>query len=132
MHLEIREIHAASKGAPLNDEWFIVENVSEKPFHTAGCTVGVARGSGRLRILGTIDPGFSIAPGERVRVVTGNPGKKAHGKPPEQDGVRNYHLFAMEPLIVGPGTVIAFILRQHEVMRGSFDPTAPSGVAPRK
>jgi hypothetical protein len=126
--LAVREIHAAGRGGPLNQEWFVVENVSDKPFNTAGCAVGVGKGTGRLKILGTVDPGFVIAPGERVRVVTGNPGKKAHGKPPE-DGTKNYHLFSAEPLIVGPGTVIALVLRQLDVARGTFDPAAPGGVA---
>jgi hypothetical protein len=129
MNLEIREIHATKKNGPLNEEWFVLENTTDKPFSTAGCAVGVTKGSGRLRLLGTLDPGFTIGPGERVRVITGNPGKKAHGKAPEQDGVRNYHLFNAEPLLSGPGSVIALVLRQHEVARATFDPDAKGGVA---
>jgi hypothetical protein len=129
MQIEIREIHAAPKNGGLNEEWFILENTGETPFSTAGCAVGTARGSGRLRIVGTLDPGFTINPGEKVRVVTGNPGKKQHGKPPEASDVKNYHLFQAEPLIIGPGTSLALALRQHEVARATFDPKAKHGVA---
>lgn len=129
MQLAIREIHWPGKKGPLNEEWFLLENTGDKPFSTAGCAVGVGRGSGRLRVLGTLDPGFTIQPGERVRVVVGNPGKKSHGKPPEIEGVRNYHLFQGETLLAGPGTAIALTLRQHEVVRAVYDPVAPGGVA---
>ena len=132
MQIEIREIHAAGKNGPLNDEWFIIENAGDAPFSTAGCAVGTGRGSGRMHMVGTIDPGFTIAPGEKVRVVTGNPSKKQHGKPPEVDGVKNYHLFQAEPLIIGPGTSLALLLRQHEVARATFDPKVKSGVAATK
>ena len=131
MSLEIREIHAAGKSGPLNEEWFVVENTGDKPFSTAGCTVGLGKGGGRLRAVGTLDPGFMMAPGERVRVVTGNPGKKVHGKPPETEGVKNYHLFQAEPILNGPGTVVALTLRQHEGARATFDPKAERGVTAR-
>ena len=29
MQIEIREIHAAGKNGPLNEEWFVLENVGE-------------------------------------------------------------------------------------------------------
>jgi hypothetical protein len=129
MAIAIREIHAAGKNGPLNEEWFIIENAGETPFSTAGCAIGTGKGSGRLHVVGTLDPGFTIAPGEKVRVVTGNPGKKQHGKPPEADGVKNYHLFQVQPLLTGPGSSVALLLRQHEVARATFDPKAAGGVA---
>ncbi len=129
MQIEIDEIHAAPKNGPLNEEWFVLQNKGDTPFSTAGCAVGVARGSGRPRSVGTLDPGFTLAPGEKVRIVTGNPGKKQHGKPPETADVKNYHLFQAEPMIVGPGTSLALSLRQHEVARATFDPKAKRGVA---
>ena len=132
MQVEIKEIHAAGKNGPLNEEWFVLENVGETAFSTAGCAVATARGSGRLRIVGTLDPGFTLNPGEKVRVVTGNPGKKQHGKPPEVEGVKNYHLFQADPLLAGgAGTSSALALRQHEVARAMFDPKAKGGVAPK-
>jgi hypothetical protein len=133
MQIEIVEIHSAGKNGLLNEEWFVLENKGEGPFSTSGCAVGIGRGSGRLRGVGTLDPGFTLAPGEKVRVVTGNPGKKQHGKPPEVEGVRNYHLFQAEPLLAaGAGTSVALSLRQHEVARALFDPKAKTGVAAAK
>jgi hypothetical protein len=130
MRLVIREIHAAAKPAALNEEWFVVENPSDKPFSTAGCAVAVGKGkTPRLRTIGTLDPGFTIQPSERVRVITGNPGKKAHGAVPEAEGVRNYHLFLAAPLLSGPGSVLGLSLHQHELVRATFDPKAPGGVA---
>src|SRR5262245_62080431 len=94
MALTICEIHAPSAPDTLNEEWFVLENTGEKPFSTASCAVMVGRGSSRLRQVGTLDPGFLIGPGEKVRVITGNPGKKAHGPAPTKpEGLKNYHLF---------------------------------------
>jgi hypothetical protein len=131
MPLVIREIHAAPEVPSLNQEWFVLENTGEKSFSTGGCTVAVGKGRGkpaRLKAMGTLDPGFAIGPGEQVRVITGSPAKKAHGKPPE-DGVKNYHLFLMVPLLQGAGSVLALSLKQHELARATFDPAAPGGVA---
>lgn len=130
MPLVIREIHAASRKEALNEEWFVLENTGDKPFSTAGCSIGVGKGkTPRLRILGTLDPGFTIAPGERVRVVTGNPSRKALGTPPpEEEGVKNYYLFMGAPLLSGSGSVIGVSLKQHELARATYDPEAPSGV----
>jgi hypothetical protein len=126
--LAIREIKAAGKGGLANEEWFVVENVGDKPFSTKDCALGVGKGGGRLKIIGQLDPGFTLAPGEKIRVVVGNPGKKAHGKPPE-DALRNYHLFQGGPILLGAGTIIALHLRQLQIMRGIYDPAAAAGVA---
>jgi len=129
MQLAVRAIHWPGKGGALNEEWFVFENVGDKPFSTGGCALGVGRGSGRLRVMGTLDPGFTIQPGEKVRVITGNPGKKAHGKAPEEAGLKNYHLFQADLLLAGPGAVIGMVLKQHEIARATFDPKADGGVA---
>jgi hypothetical protein len=129
MRLSIREIHAPASATSLNDEWFVLENTADKSFSTSGCTVLVGRGKGRLRSIGALDPGFTLAPGDRVRVVTGNPGKKAHGTPPEGDP-QSYHLFLAEPILAGAGTVVALAMKQHEVARATFDPETKDGVAP--
>jgi len=129
MRLTIRSIHPAAAGA-LNDEWLVIENPTDRPFSTAGCTLSVGKGKSRLRSVGTLDPGFTLAPGERIRIVTGNPGKKAHGPAPAAtDEVKNYHLFLAERLLDGPGTIVALSLKQHEVARATFDPAGPEGVA---
>src|SRR5687768_6452368 len=121
MPLSIREIHAPSSPNLLNEEWFVVENTGDKPFSTQSCAVLVGRGSSRLRQVGTMDPGFTLAPGEKVRVITGNPGKKAHGTPPTTpEGLKNYHLFAAVGLVDGKGSVVALGLKQHELARASY------------
>jgi hypothetical protein len=77
-----------------------------------------------------MDPGFTLAPGEKMRVVTGNPGKKAQGKAPaETDKLKNYHLFHGERLLGGPGSLVAVAMGQHELARAAFDPEAKTGVA---
>jgi hypothetical protein len=130
MRFVIREIHAAGSRAELNQEWFIVENTGEKAFSTSGCSVQTGKGKARLKPIGTLDPGFTIGPAEKVRVITGNPGKKAHGPtPPEADGVKNYHLFLGAPILSGAGSVVAMMLNQHELVRAVFDPKAKDGVA---
>lgn len=128
MRLVIREIHTAPNKDSLNEEWFVVENTGDKPFSTNGCSVSVGKGKGRLRPVGTLDPGFTLGPNEKIRVVTGNPGKKAHGAVPADGEIKNYHLFQAAPLVAGPGSVLAMTLHQHELCRAVFDPKAASGV----
>jgi hypothetical protein len=129
MSIRFVEIHAAVEPDALNTEWFVLENNGSRPFNTHSCTLGVARAGGKkCKPLGTIDPGFVIAPGEKVRVATGHPGRKAHGNPPE-DGLKNYHLFLGESVLRGPGTVMQLALRTLEVTRAIYDPDAPGGVA---
>ena len=130
MALEIVEIHPADEQDALNSEWFVLLNTGDKPFSTKNCTLSVTRRGGKKKTeLGTLDPGFTIAPGERVRVVSGNPGKKAHGKLPE-DGTRNYNLFLGDHVLRGgAGTVLVFGLRSHPLATAEYDPSAKNGVA---
>jgi hypothetical protein len=129
MNLKIIQIHPASAQEALNSEWFVVENTGDTAFNTKNCTVSISRGnSKKRRELGTIDPGFTIAPGERVRIVTGNPGRKAHGPMPEEDGVKNYSLFLGAPVLAGAGTVLHFALRSHPISRAVFDPAQKTGI----
>jgi hypothetical protein len=129
MALSIVEIHPAVEPDALNTEWFVVENNGDKPFSTKNCTLSVTRRGGKKKVeLGTLDPGFTIAPGERVRVVSGNPGRKAHGKPPEDD-TRTYHLFLADHVVRGAGTMLVFALRSHTLATAEFDPDARTGVA---
>ena len=128
MKLTIIQIHPATDKAALNTEWFVVENVGDTVFNTRHCTVAVSRGNSKKRkALGTMDPGFSIGPGEWVRVITGNPGKKAHGKPPD-DEMRSYSLFLGAPVLQGPEVVLHLALRTHALARAAFDPTTETGV----
>lgn len=130
MDLKITAIHAAESKKALNTEWFVLENVGDAPFNTKNCTLSVTRGKAKARgSLGTLDPGFTIGPGEKVRVITGNPGKKAHGKAPD-DGLENYYLFLGAPVLRGKGTVLVFGLRSHPLCRAEFDPESDGGVKP--
>ena len=81
-------------------------------------------------MLGVIDPGFMLQPGEKILVVSGVPGKKSHGEPPAREGMRTYHLFQQEALLAAPGTVIKLALNQLEVAKLIYDPKAPKGVVP--
>ena len=128
MELRIVEIHPASEKNALNTEWFVIENAGDTVFNTKNCTLSVSRGnSKKRRDLGTMDPGFTIGPGERVRVITGNPGRKAHGKAPE-DQVKNYNLFLAASVLQGEGTVLHLALRAHHLASAVFDPEAKNGV----
>lgn len=131
MALKIVEIHPSAEAEALNTEWFVLENGGDKPFQTKNCTLAVSRKGSKKRFeLGSIDPGFTIAPGERVRVVTGNPGKKAHGEMPPEEGLKNYNLFLGQPVLRGAGTVLVFGLRSHVLATAEYDPEAKTGVAP--
>ena len=50
------------------------------------------------------------------------------GVRPPADGVRTSPLFGLTQLIDAPGAVIALTLKQHEVVRATYDPEAPKGV----
>lgn len=129
MALKIVEIHPAVEPEALNTEWFVLENDGENPFQTKNCTLAVSRKGSKKRFeLGTMDPGFTIAPGERVRVCTGNPGKKAHGAMPPEEGMKSYSLFLGQPVLRGAGTVLVFGLRSHVLATAEYDPDAKTGV----
>jgi hypothetical protein len=128
MTLRIVEIHPAGSPERLNDEWFVVENVGDRPFSTRNCALVTSLKGGARRSVGTIDPGFVLAPGERVRVVTGHPGRKAHGELPAGEP-RAYSLFLGDPVLRGADTVLALTLRSREIVSARHDPTSPAGVA---
>ena len=131
MAIRFVEIKASENTETLNAEWVILENDGKAPFNTRGCGMTVGRkGSSKKSLLGIIDPGFVLQPGERVRMCTGNPGTQAHGAAPE-DGVKNYFLFLPKTYLAGgAGTILTLVLRGLPVSKGEFDPSAPNGVAP--
>jgi hypothetical protein len=132
MAIRIVEIHPADEPEALNTEWFILENQGEKPFSTRSCSLLVRRkGNKKKAQLGTLDPGFILSPGERMRVTTGHPGRKAHGKPPD-DGVPLYSLFLNESILRGPGCVVTLALRSLPVAQATYDPEGERGVAAKK
>jgi hypothetical protein len=130
MAIRFVEIKASDNPETLNAEWVIVENDGKTAFNTRGCGVTVGRrGSAKKSLLGIIDPGFVLGPGERMRMLTGNPGTQAHGPAPE-DGVKNYFLFLPRTYLRGgAGTVLTLVLRGLPVSKAEFDPSQPSGVA---
>lgn len=134
MAIRIIEIHPADPPEHWNHEWLVLENQGEKPFSTRGCTLSVARkGSPKKVLLGTIDPGFVINPGEKYQVITGHPGRKAHGEmPAAPDGVKQYNLLLNESVLRGAGCTLTLALRSLPVTKATYDPESPGGIAPPK
>jgi hypothetical protein len=128
MAIRFVEIKAAENVEALNTEWVILENDGKTAFNTRGCGMTVGRkGSAKKSLLGIIDPGFVLSPGEKVRMCTGNPGTAAHGTAPE-DGIKNYYLFLPKTYLAGAGTVLTLVLRGLPVSKAEFDPAKPAGV----
>jgi hypothetical protein len=132
MPLTFEEVHAASDKKRVNEEWFVLCNTGAAPVSTAGLQVIVNVPGKRGSVMGQIDPGFMLQPGERMLVVSGIPGKVAQGDPPVREGVRTYHLFQREGLLRGSGTTLRFALNQLDVARVTYDREAPNGVAAAK
>jgi hypothetical protein len=133
MAIRFVEIHAAADDDLLNTEWVVLENDGKASFQTRGCgmTVGM-RGSAKKSMLGIIDPGFLLGPGERVRMLSGHPGKDTDPAPPEEGGVKNYYLLLPKSYLKGAGTVLTLTLRGMPICKGEHDPAAPAGVAAPK
>ncbi len=129
MALVFREAHAASDKKKINEEYFVLENTGGVAVSTGGLQVIAGRKGKRGAVLGTIDPGFMLQPGEKIIVVSGFPGKKAHGEPPTRDGLRVYHLLQREGLLQGTGTTIRLALNQMEIARLDYDAEKPDGIA---
>jgi hypothetical protein len=127
--LQFREAHAAPDKKRINEEWFVLENAGATAVNTGGLQVIAAKKGKRGSVLGVIDPGFMLQPGEKILVVSGVPGKKSHGEPPSREGMRTYHLFQREPLLQGQGTLLRLAMNQVEVARLVYDPAAANGVA---
>src|SRR5262245_45750902 len=132
MPLVFREAHPAPDKKKINEEWFVLENDGATAVSTGGLSVLAARRGKRASVLGVIDPGFMLQPGEKILVVSGVPGKKSHGDPPAREGMRTYHLFQREGLLQGDGTIIRLALNQVDVAKLTFDRNSPSGVAAEK
>ena len=129
MAIRFVEIHPASDAEKLNTEWVVIENDGKAPFQTRGCgmTVGT-RGSAKKTMLGIIDPGFLLGPGEKVRMLTGHPGKDTD-PPPDENGVKNYYLLLPKAYVKGTGTVLTLTLRGMPICKGEHDPAGEAGVA---
>lgn len=137
MALIFREAHAAPEKKRINEEYFVLENDGATAVSTAHLQVistkvpKPGQKPQRGSMLGVIDPGFMLQPGEKILVVSGVPGKKSHGDPPSREGMRTYHLFQRSGLLEGSGTVIKLAMNQMEVAKLIYDPSTETGVAPK-
>ncbi|MBA2543766.1 MAG: hypothetical protein H0V17_29250 [Deltaproteobacteria bacterium] len=134
MAIRFVEIKATDNPEHLNSEWVILENDGKAAFNTRGCGMTIGRkGSSKKSLLGIIDPGFVLQPGERMRMCTGNPATQAHGPAPDEAGTKNYFLFLPKAyLAAGPGTVLTLVLRGLPVSKAEYDPTQSTGIAVAK
>jgi len=132
MPLIFEEIHTAPDKKHVNQEWFILANTGAAPVSTAGLQVIVSMPGKRGSVMGQIDPGFLLQPGEKILIVSGVPGKVSQGDPPVREGMRTYHLFQREGLLRGSGTTLRFAMNQVDVARVTYDREAPTGVATPK
>lgn len=120
MPLNITELHPSPSAEDLASEWFILENTGPTVFNAKGCTVAVSKkGAARPRAIGSLDPGFVLQPGEKIRVVTGKPRK---GEGADTAEGKTYYLFIKERLLATPGTTLHFALHQQELARATFTP----------
>jgi hypothetical protein len=131
MAIRFVEIKASDNPETLNSEWVILENNGKTPFNTRGCGMTVGRrGSAKKSLLGVIDPGFVLHPGEKMRMCTGNPATQAHGAAPPEDVTKNYFLFLPRTYLSGgKGTVLTLVLRGLPVAKAEYDPDQPNGIA---
>jgi hypothetical protein len=132
MPLIFEEVHVAPDKKRVNQEWFILSNTGASPVSTAGLQVIVNVPGKRGSVMGQIDPGFLLQPGEKILIVSGVPGKVSQGEPPVREGMRTYHLFQREGLLRGNGTTLRFAINQVDIARVTFDKDAPHGVAAAK
>jgi hypothetical protein len=130
MPLVFEEVHAAPDKKKVNEEYFVLANTGASAVSTAGLQVIVSRPGKRGSVMGQIDPGFVLQPGERILVISGIPGKQSQGQPPARDGLRTYYLFQREGLLLGSGTTLRFAINQVDVARVTYDKNSATGVAP--
>jgi hypothetical protein len=117
MALTVVEVHRRTDEKKLNEEWILLHNTGDAPQSTRGCRVlhykpGAKKGIEAAKL----DPGFTLAPDEKLRLVVGNPGTKAHGAAPQEEGVENYYLFMKVPLLKGNSGTIKLQKGQFAVL----------------
>jgi hypothetical protein len=132
MPLVFEEAHAAPDKKKVNEEYFVLANQGATAVSTAGLHVIVGRPGKRGSVMGQIDPGFVLQPGEKILILSGIPGKIAQGTPPAREGMRTYYLFQREGLLKGNGTILRFAMNQVDVARVVYDRESPSGVRAEK
>ena len=132
MPLVFEEVHASPDKKKVNEEYFVLANAGASAVSTAGLQVIVSRPGKRGSVMGQIDPGFVLQPGEKILILSGIPGKQSQGQPPTREGMRTYYLFQRESLLHGSGSTLRFAINQVDIARVTYDKNAPSGVAPSK
>jgi hypothetical protein len=129
MPLVFEEVHTAPDKKKANEEYFILANTGASAVSTAGLQVIVSRPGKRGSVMGQIDPGFVLQPGEKILIMSGIPGKQSQGQPPTREGLRTYYLFQREGLLRGSGTTLRFAINQVDVARATYDKDTPNGIA---
>jgi hypothetical protein len=129
MPLVFEEVHAAPDSKKVNQECFVLANTGASAVSTAGLQVIVSRAGKRGSVMGQLDPGFVLQPGERILIMSGIPGKQSQGEPPVREGMRTYYLFQREGLLKGNGTTLRFAINQVDVARLTYDKNAANGLA---
>ena len=129
MPLVFEEAHAAPDKKKVNEEYFVLANQGASAVSTAGLQVIVSRPGKRGSVMGQIDPGFVLQPGEKILILSGIPGKQAQGEPPVREGMRSYYLFQREGLLKGNGTTVRFAINQVDVARVTYAKDEPTGIA---
>ena len=129
MPLVFEEVHAAPDKKKVNEEYYVLANTGASAVSTAGLQVIVNRPGKRGSVMGQIDPGFVLQPGEKILILSGIPGKQSQGEPPAREGLRTYCLFQREGLLRGSGTTLRFAMNQVDVARVTYDKAAPNGMA---
>ena len=130
MPLVFEEVHAAPDSKKVNQEYFVLANTGATAVSTAGLQVIVSRPGKRGSVMGQLDPGFVLQPGEKILIMSGIPGKQSQGEPPVREGMRTYYLFQREGLLKGNGTTLRFAINQVDVARLTYDKNAANGLAP--
>jgi hypothetical protein len=129
MTLKIEALSATSEKGKLNGEWMVVVNEGERAFNLEGCSIAVSRGGkSKARVAHTLKAGLIVQPQERCRLITGSSGRSSHGQAPEEEGIRNFHLYLKAPYLDKPGLTVKLMNRQHEICRATFDPETERGV----
>ena len=120
--LKITQLNGTTEKKRLNEEWIEIVHEGEGTFNTEGCAITTAMGGGRQRNVTTLKAGLVVHAGERVRLVSGSSGKKSHGDPPSEEGVRNFHLYLKVPYLERPGVIVRLVNQQHsEVCQATYD-----------
>lgn len=86
MALVFREAHAAPDKKRINEEWFVLENAGATSVNTGGLQVIGGRPGKRGSVLGVIDPGFMLQPGEKSWSSRASPGRSRTASRPRARG----------------------------------------------